>query len=280
MRLPRRPKRATPGIVLAATPPKRAGPRSVSARTLGGVQDKGTSEVNLSRLSQPPVERVSPSRSRWAANDILPALTRRIVELEEELVSLHADLAAEQRRLATYAESDRSLDHAVADGYRSADTVLRRAGAEADEVLSSAAHERRLLVSEVQHLRQERDELRDEVESLRGGELSAVSPAVEAPPAFDLQTAIAEEMRVLLVEIVSDFRSRIAPPPPPVTDAQIAPPPIPEETVEPVQTAPPPADAIETDGSLVEHVDDLVRPTSEPIVDEYVEELRHGEVAE
>ncbi len=241
------------------------------------MQDNWTSADNLSRLSARPVERVGPSRSRWAANDILPALTRRIAELEEELASAQADLAAEQRRLATYAESDRSLDQAAAGGYRSADTVLRHAGAEADEVLSSAVHERRLLVSEVQRLRKERDELQDEVESLRRGELRAVSQAVEveAPLAFDLQTAIAEEMRVLLVEIVADFRSRIAAPPPPVADVEIAPPPILEKTVEVVQTVPPHADAIETDGSLVEHVDDLVRATSEPIVDEYVEELRH-----
>jgi cell division septum initiation protein DivIVA len=142
--------------------------------------------------------------SGWAADDMIPALTRRVAYLEGRLVSMQADLDAARRHLAVHAESDPSLNDARADRYRSADEIGRRARAEADQILKRAADERRVLTSEVQRLHAEKEALRDEVTSLRRSELSALRPPLEPEPskALDLQTAVMKEMRVLLLELL------------------------------------------------------------------------------
>ena len=102
-------------------------------------------------------------------------------------------------------------------------------------------------------------------------------------------------MRSLLTELLADFRSRVAAPQPAVEHApaksEIAadivsetPQPVREELVEDVRIAPPPADVVETRTapietfeSIVEDVDELVRPASTAIVSAYVEELRDPE---
>jgi hypothetical protein len=170
--------------------------------------------------------------------------------------------------------------------------------------MKQALDERRLLTNEVNRLRNERVDLQDEIASLRRGEIGPVLQPidVETPAAVDLQTAVAEEMRTMLAQILADFRSRVAAPPavaaaPPV----VAPPQVAEivakaETIAapPVAAAPivaelgtvsMPADVvrseaapIETFESIVEHVDEFVRPAlRQPIVEEDVEELRRPE---
>jgi hypothetical protein len=237
---------------------------------------------------------VRPARARWAADDIVPALTRRVADLEAEVASNQIALDAEQRRLATYAESDRALDEAVADSYRGADAIVRRALAEADAALRRAIDERRALTKELERLREERVELQDEIASLRRGALIAVGQQpieIQATPAFDLQTSVMEEMRALLLEIVRDIRTPSAVAPPiveqvvaktEIVTSAVLEVPVIEPIVAEVETALPPADAvvtkpvpIEPGEASVEHVDELVRrPASEPIVDEFVEELR------
>lgn len=242
------------------------------------MQEKGTSAEDLIERGKRPSASARVSRSGWAADDILPALTRRVAELEERLAAMQADLEAERGRLATYAESDRTLNEAAADSYRRADAILQRARAEANETLSGAVDERRMLLNEVEHLREEREGLHDEIASLRSGGQVAASHAVQAetPPAFDLQTAVAEEMRTLLVEILADFRSRVAAPPAaeptslqPAIVAEIVshpPEPILDTIVEDVETAAPQDDVtdeaapIDTVELIVEHVDELIRP--------------------
>lgn len=243
------------------------------------MHDKVTSAEDLSERGERPSASARPSRSGWAADDILPTLTRRVAELEERLAAMQADLEAERGRLATYAESDRTLNEAAADSYRRADAILQRARAEANETLSGAVDERHMLLNEVERLREEREGLHDEIASLRSGGPAAVSQAVQAaetPPAFDLQTAVAEEMRTLLVEILADFRSRVAAPPAvehisvqPAIVADVVnhpPEPILDTIVEDVETAVPqddltdqaaPIDKVEL---IVEHVDELIRP--------------------
>jgi len=247
------------------------------------------------QLGTEPIGQARPARSRWADADILPALTRRAADLEAELAATQIDLEAEQRRLATYAESDPALNEAVADGYRNADTIVRRALHEADAVLRRAIDERRMLVNEVGRLREERAELEDEIASLRRGELVAVQQPTdaEAPASFDLQTAVMEEMRALLLEIVRGVRAPAAPLPPvvvqAVVNAEVADAvrdvPVVEQIVDVVETVTPPTAVrmsdltpIEPTESVVEHVDELVRrPPNEPIVDEFIEELRAPE---
>src|SRR5205823_1649841 len=131
------------------------------------------------------------------AEDILPALTRRIAQLEADVASMQADLESEQARLATYSEADPTLSGALSDGYRSADAIGRRARTDADQVLKRAVDERRTLAREIQRLRDERESLQDEIASLHRGEMVVVpTTQPEARPSHDLQTAVMEEMRV------------------------------------------------------------------------------------
>lgn len=206
-----------------------------------------------------------------AADDIVGALTHHVAELEEQLAAMQADLEAEQSRLATYTESDRLLNDAAADGYRKADAILQRARAEANETLSGAVDERRMLLKEVERLREEREDLRDEIASFgRGGIVEDALPTqVEAPPARDLQSAIAKEMRTLLIEIVADFRSRV-----------VTPPAVEVITMEPATAAEvvsaPPEEIRE---SIVEHVDELVEPAPRSRLVEHIDELPVSEGA-
>ena len=180
---------------------------------------------------------------------------------------MQADLESEQARLATYSEADPSLSGALSDGYRSADAIGRRARTDADQVLKRAVDERRTLAREIQRLRDERESLQDEIASLHRGEMVVVpTTQPEARPSHDLQTAVMEEMRVLLVELVRDLRAR------PVVSAPAPRPPV---LSEPRAEIVPEAPVREPPTTIVEHVDELVRPIrSEPIVDEDVAELR------
>jgi len=174
---------------------------------------------------------------------------------------MQADLDATLRRIAVHAESDPSVNDARAERYRSADEIARRARAEADQILERAADERRVLTSEVQRLHGEKEALRDEITSLQGDDLSAVRQPLdpESSPAFDLQTAVMEEMRSLLLEIVSEVGARSA-----VAPAIL------EQVVAKSDVAVAIAGA-----PTVEHVDELTKaPPAGPIEDEYVEELR------
>lgn len=192
---------------------------------------------------------------------MLAALTRRVSELEERLATTRADLRAERSRLASYAESEGSLNEAAAESYRKADEILQRARGSADNTLVAAVDERRTLLNDVARLREEREDLHDEIASLRsGGHASPQATQSKSPPALDLQTAIATEMRTLLVELLADFRARSAAPSPVV------------EAVAP--TAEVANDEVVTAAAL-EHIDE---PASlvpgEPVIDEYVEDLR------
>ena len=86
------------------------------------------------------------------------------------------------------------------------------------ETLRRAVDERRIQVSEVERLRDERGALEGEIASLRQRGLG-VAPhtvAVETAPAPDLVAAVLNEMRAVLDEILVDTRARTAAPPPPV----------------------------------------------------------------
>ena len=202
-----------------------------------------------------------PARNGWAADDIVAALVGRVNELEAQLTSIQADLAAQRSRLATYAASDRSLDTAASDAYRSADAILERARAEADDVLRRAVDERRKLLSEIERLRQEREELHDEIASLHGAMVELPEPT-PAATAVDLEVAIANEMRALLALILADFRSPVTPSPAVEITTMAA-----AARCE-IASAP-----VEIRESIVEHVDELIKPALSGELVEHVDEL-------
>jgi hypothetical protein len=270
-----------------------------------GLQDKGPSAERAIELGRGPSERSAPPRSRWAADDTIPALSRRVLELETEVASLQAAIDEERRRLATYAESDETLRQAVRDAYVMAEEIRSRAEADANALLEHVVEERRALLSEVGRLREERDQLEDEIASLRRGAIALVSSPLryEEPRAtVDLGNAVAQEMRSLLEELLDEFRaerSPLVPPPgalltatvtkalpPQVAEVEMSPAPV--EQTEPivdeyvVELRPPEASLsqIETEELLADTLDSEMATApieAEPIVDEYVVESRPPE---
>jgi hypothetical protein len=185
-----------------------------------------------------------------------------VTYLEGRLATTQADLDGARSRIAAYAEADRSLNEARAGTYRSADEIRRRAQADADQTLRAAVDQRHMLTNEVRRLREEKGALQGEISTLKEDEVFAVQPTIEpeSPRAFDLGTAVMEEMRSLLVEIMREARVRSSDVP--VIAEQVV------VKTEVAMEAP-------LEIPIIEHVDDLVRSsTSGPIEDEDVEELR------
>jgi hypothetical protein len=247
------------------------------------VKDKGTGAENLIWLASRQSGRAHPSS--LAADDILAALTGRIAELEARVFAILAEVEPEPPRVDP--GSGGGLSASKADAGRGTDKMSRDARVDADDELTRASEERRMLANEMRLLREAFQEARPSQSSAGPG-----ANAVEAQIAPELRAAIADQMRLLLLEVVADFRSRVAAPQPAVERAPAkseiaadivseAQQPILEEIVEDVRMAPPPADVVETEASpiesIVEDVDELVRPASKPIVSDYVEELREPE---
>ncbi|TMF22497.1 MAG: hypothetical protein E6I28_14435, partial [Chloroflexi bacterium] len=246
------------------------------------MKDKGTGAENLVWLaSRQGGGRAHPSS--LAADDILAGLTGRIAELEARVSAILAEVEPEPPRADS--ESGRALSARKADVSRGTDKMSRDTRVEADDELTRASEERRMLANEMRLLR-------EAFQEVRGRQLSAGAGAnaIEGQIAPDLRAAIADEMRSLLTELLGDFRARAAPPPPTAavaesTEAAVATPGVPEQLVEDVETVAPVADRggtieapIETVEPAIEPAAEFVRPAvTEPIVDEYVEDLRASE---
>jgi len=245
------------------------------------VKDKGTGAENLIWLASRQGGRGHPSS--LAADDILAGLTGRIAELEARVTAILAEVEPEPPRLDS--ESGRAQSAPTADVNRGADKMSRDGRVEADDELTRASEERRMLAQEMRLLR-------EAFQEARAGQLSAGAGAnaIERQIAPDVRAAIADEMRSLLTELLADFRAQAAPPPPTAavaetTEAVVATPQLPEQLVEDVDTVAPVADRaatieapIETVESVIETVDEFVRPAfTEPFVEEDVDELRRPE---
>ena len=245
------------------------------------MKDKGTGAENLIWLASRQGGRAHPSS--LAADDILAGLTGRIAELEARVTAILAEVEPEPTRVDS--ESGRALGAPNAEVSRGADKVGRDARVGADDELTRASEERRMLAQEMRLLR-------EAFQEARGSQISAGAGAnaIGGQIAPDLRAAIADEMRSLLTELLADFRARTAPPLPTAavaetTEAAVATPGVPEQLVEDVETVAPVADRgatieapIETVESVIEPVERFVRPAfTEPIVEEYVEDLRPPE---
>jgi hypothetical protein len=259
------------------------------------VTDKGTGAENLIWLAKRQGGRADPSG--LAADDILAALTGRIAELEARVTAILADVAsepppAEPKQARAFAQMPDS--GAAADAPLSTHVELIR-----------ASEERRMLANEMRLLR-------ETIQEARLAQPPAAAPA-KAPAATDLRSAVGDEMRSLLSELLADFRSRAPAPAPveqvivksetaaaartveiiveearalPVVDV-IAPEPAPivEQFEEPpaatiearvdVETTP----VTEASASTVEDIEVLVRPNIEPIIESPVADLYEPEPA-
>ncbi len=244
------------------------------------MKNKGTGAENLIWLASRQSGRADPSS--LAADDILAALTGRLAELEARVSAILAEFDPKPPRVDS--EPGRALRGPTAD-LGSTDKMSRDARVEVDDELTRASEERRMLANEMRLLREAFQETRRSQLSAGAG-----AKAIEGQIAPELRSAIADEMRSLLTELLADFRARAAPPPPTAavaetTEAAVVLPQVSEQLVEDVDTVAPVVDRaaaieapIETVESVIEPIDEFVRPTvTEPIVDEYVEDLRASE---
>ncbi len=196
-------------------------------------------------------ENARPRGGGGAADDVLAALSQRVRELQGKLGSVQAELAESQRRLAAYEEFDSTLQDALSGALRAAYEIRSRAEDSANQLLEQGREERRVLMKEVQRLREERDSLQDDMATLRRGGIAAVprpAPAAEPTSAADLKAAASEAVRSVFDQIVQEMRGRpaqepaqgqqAAPPLGPVLQPQAEPPPVaPEKPVAPAARA-------------------------------------------
>jgi len=285
------------------------------------VKDKGKGAENLIWLASRQSGRADPSL--LAADDILGALTGRIAELEARVSQILAEVDPELPSVDS--KPGGALSASKPDASRATDKI-HDARVEADAELTRASEERRMLANEMRLLREAFQEARhSQLPAGRGAN------AAEAQIVPDLRTAIADEMRSLLTELLADFRARVLVPPPveyvsgqtePIAQIVTAAPPIVEEVVEDLRIAPPVVDVVaaepapivelvdapvlqttgpliddvgdlqpapvladtlalatdlgpaEAAGSIVEHIDELVRPASKPLSDKSVADLK------
>ena len=221
------------------------------------MKDKGKGAENLIWLASRQSGRADPSL--LAADDILGALTGRIAELEARVSQILSE-----------------VDPKLPDASRGTEKI-RDARGETDAELTRASEERRMLATEMRLLREAFQEARRGQLPAGGG-----ANAAEAQIVPDLRTAVADEMRSLLTELLADFRSRALAPPvqnvpaesEPTVPVVAAATPIVEEVVEDL-IAPPVVDVVASEPpAIVEQVDAPTLPTTRPPMDEYVADLQ------
>ncbi|TMD61358.1 MAG: hypothetical protein E6I87_02945 [Chloroflexi bacterium] len=153
-----------------------------------------------------------------AADDVLGALSQRVRELQSKLATLQGELDESQRKLGTYEDFDGQIQEALSAALKAAYEIRSRAEDTANQILEQGREERRVLMKEVQRLRDERDSLQDEIATLRRGGLAPVPrhvPAPEPPSPADLRAAAADAMRSVFDEILGEMRGKAAPATPP-----------------------------------------------------------------
>ena len=168
------------------------------------------------------------------SNDVIATLSARVSELSKRVALLQAELEAAQKRAAIYEEHDSTIQEAVSGALRAAYTIRERAETTAAQILEQAREERRMLLKEIERLRDERDALQEEIAERRRSGIAAVAPRPLSSDAAasELRAVASEALRGLFQEIVEDMRAAPRPAP--------APAPIPEAP-QPMAAAPAPA---------------------------------------
>src|SRR5919201_2606447 len=144
-----------------------------------------------------------------AAGDIIATLSARVSELTKRVATLQADLESATKRLAVHEEHDASVQDALATALKSAYQIRERAEITADQILEQAREERRMLLSEIARLRDERDQVQEEIAAQRRSSISAVSsrPLSSDDAAAELRAVASEALKGLFQEIVDEIRT-------------------------------------------------------------------------
>lgn len=143
------------------------------------------------------------------SDDVIATLSSRVSELSKRVALLQAELEAAQKRVAVYEEHDATIQDAISGALRAAYTIRERAETTAGQILEQAREERRLLLKEIERLREERDSLENEIATHRRSGIAAVAPrplSTESAAA-ELRAVASEALRGLFQEIVDDMRA-------------------------------------------------------------------------
>src|SRR5438309_2245058 len=171
------------------------------------------------RSERPEGDRVSEEpKGLSASGDIIGALSDRVSELTKRVGSLESELDAARKRVAVYEEFDATVRDALSGALRSAHEIRARAENAAQQILEQAREERKILIKEIERLREERDGLSDEIASSRRSGFSALrGPRREAAPppvpekaeeetSPDSRALAAEALRGVFTELLEDIR--------------------------------------------------------------------------
>src|SRR5256884_6326383 len=109
-----------------------------------------------------------------ASGDIIGALSDRVSELTKRVGSLESELESARKRVAVYEEFDATVRDASRGSLRPAHQTRARAENAAQQILEQARDERKMLIKEIERLREERDGLVDEIASNRRSGFSAL----------------------------------------------------------------------------------------------------------
>lgn len=198
-----------------------------------------------------------------ASDDVIGTLSSRVSELSKRVALLETELEAAQKRLAIYEEHDQTIQDALSGALKAAYTIRERAETTASQILEQAREERRVLLKEIERLRDERDQLQNDIAEQRRSGIAAVSPQplTSDTAAHELRAVASEALRGLFQEIVDDMRARpVEPrPAPPIPE----PPKAAEVRPEPVRAAPAPIEEVET-APTYEYMKQVRRPEPEP----------------
>lgn len=155
-----------------------------------------------------------------ASDDVIATLSSRVSELSKRVALLETELEAAQKRVAIYEEHDQTIQDALSGALKAAYTIRERAETTAAQLLEQAREERRVLLKEIERLRDERDQLQNDIADQRRSGIAAVTPRplTSDSAAQELRAVASEALRGLFQEIVDDMRSapRATAPEPPL----------------------------------------------------------------
>src|SRR5206468_11114058 len=109
------------------------------------------------------------------AGGLISALAARVSELTKRVAMRQAELESATKRLVVYEEHDASIQDALSTALKSAYQIRERAEVAAGHLLEQAREERRMLLSEITRLSEERDEVQEEIAAQGRSSIAEVS---------------------------------------------------------------------------------------------------------
>jgi hypothetical protein len=152
-------------------------------------------------------------------DDVIGTLSARVTELSKRVALLEAELQSAEKRIEIYEDHDSQIQDALSGALKAAYQIRQRAETAAVQILEQAREQRRMILSEIERLQDERDRLQDEIATGRRSGIAAVTtrPLSSDTAASELRAVASEALKGLFEEIVEDFRTtqaRTMPPPP------------------------------------------------------------------